>query len=46
MFEAQIYISGNCAKSVDRLSGLVARVPGYRPRSPSSIPSAIRFSKK
>jgi hypothetical protein len=32
--------------SVDRLCGLVNRVPGYRSRGPSSIPDAIRFSEK
>jgi hypothetical protein len=30
---------------VDRLCGLVVRVPGYISRSPGSIPGAIRFSK-
>jgi hypothetical protein len=29
-----------------RLCGLVVRVPGYRSRSPSSIPGATRFSEK
>jgi hypothetical protein len=31
---------------VDRLGGLVVRVPGYRSRGPGSIPCAIRFSEK
>jgi hypothetical protein len=31
---------------IDRLSGLVVRVPGYRYRSQGSIPSATRFSEK
>jgi hypothetical protein len=29
----------------DRLCGRVVRVPGYRPRGPSSIPGATKFSK-
>jgi hypothetical protein len=31
---------------VDRLCGLVVRVPGYRSRSPGSIPGATRFYEK
>jgi hypothetical protein len=31
---------------VDRLCGLLVRVPGYRSRGPGSIPSAIRLSEK
>jgi hypothetical protein len=31
---------------LDRLCGLVVRVPGYRSGSPGSIPGAIRFSEK
>jgi hypothetical protein len=33
-------------KKVDRLCGLVIRVPGYRSRGPGSIPNASRFSEK
>jgi hypothetical protein len=33
-------------KKVERLCGLVVRVPGYRSRGPSSIPGATRFSEK
>jgi hypothetical protein len=33
-------------KKVNRLCGLVVRVPGYRSRGPGLIPSAIRFSEK
>jgi hypothetical protein len=32
--------------SMDRLCGLVFRVPGYRSRGPGSIPGATRFSEK
>jgi hypothetical protein len=32
--------------NVDRLCGLVIRVPGYRSRGPGSIPGATRFSEK
>jgi hypothetical protein len=31
---------------VDRLCGLLVRVPGYRSRGPGSIPGATRFSEK
>jgi hypothetical protein len=31
---------------IDRLCGLMARVPGYRSRDPGSIPGATRFSEK
>jgi hypothetical protein len=31
---------------VDRLCGLVVRVPGYRSRGPGSIPGPTRFSEK
>jgi hypothetical protein len=34
------------ASDIDRLCGLVVRVPGYRSRGPISIPSATRFSEK
>jgi hypothetical protein len=30
-------------KLVDRLCGLVVRVPGYRSKGPGSIPGATRF---
>jgi hypothetical protein len=30
----------------DRLCGLVVRVPGYRQRSPGSIPGTTRFSEQ
>jgi hypothetical protein len=30
---------------LDRLCGLVAKVPGYRSRGPGSIPDATRFSE-
>jgi hypothetical protein len=30
----------------DLLCGLVVRVPGYRSKSPGSIPGAARFSEK
>jgi hypothetical protein len=33
-------------KKVDRLGGLVVRVPGYRPRGPGTIPGPTRFSEK
>jgi hypothetical protein len=33
-------------KKVDRLCGLVDRVPGFRSRCPGSIPGATRFSEK
>jgi hypothetical protein len=33
-------------KKVDRLCGLVVRVPGYRSRGPASIPGATRFSEE
>jgi hypothetical protein len=31
---------------MDRLCGLVVRVPGYRSRGPGSNPGAARFSEK
>jgi hypothetical protein len=34
------------SKKVDRLCGLVCRVPGYGSRDPGSIPGATRFSEK
>jgi hypothetical protein len=33
-------------RALDRLCGLVVRVPGYRSRGPGSIPGATRFSEK
>jgi hypothetical protein len=33
-------------KKVDRLCGLVLRVPGYRSRGPGSIPGVTTFSEK
>jgi hypothetical protein len=33
-------------KKVDRLCGVVARVPGYRFRGPGSIPGVTKFSEK
>jgi hypothetical protein len=42
-------ILSNCPVKVDfvdRLCGLVVRVPGYRSRCPGSIPCATRFSEK
>jgi hypothetical protein len=33
-------------KKVERLCGLVVRVPGYRSRGLGSIPGANRFSEK
>jgi hypothetical protein len=33
-------------KGVDRLCGLVVRVPGYRSTGPASIPGATIFSEK
>jgi hypothetical protein len=32
--------------TIDRLCGLVVRVPGYRSRGPGSIAGANRFSEK
>jgi hypothetical protein len=32
--------------ALDRLCGLVDRVPGYRSRGPCSIPGATRFSER
>jgi hypothetical protein len=31
---------------IDRLCGLVVRIPGYRFRGPGSIPGTTRFSEK
>jgi hypothetical protein len=41
-YELNLYVM----KEVDRLCGLVVRVPGYRSRGPGSIPGATRFSEK
>jgi hypothetical protein len=38
------YITLRCI--LDRLCGLVVRVPGYRSRGPCSIPGATRFYEK
>jgi hypothetical protein len=32
--------------TIDRLCGLVVRLPGYRSRVPASIPGATRFSEE
>jgi hypothetical protein len=32
--------------TIDRLCGLVVRVPGYKSRDPGSIPGTTRFSEK
>jgi hypothetical protein len=32
--------------TIDRLCGLVVRVPGYRSRGPGSIPGSTRFSRE
>jgi hypothetical protein len=39
-----VYVRQN--DMMDRLCGLVVRVPGYRSRGPGSIPDATRFSEK
>jgi hypothetical protein len=31
---------------IDRLCGLVVRVPGYRSRGPGSVPGTARFTEK
>jgi hypothetical protein len=31
---------------IDRLCGIVVRVPGYRSRDPGSIPGTTRFSER
>jgi hypothetical protein len=36
----------NLVSTIDRLCGLVVRVPGYRSRGPGSILGATRFSVK
>jgi hypothetical protein len=33
-------------KKVDRLCGLVVRVPGYKSRGPGLIPGSRRFNEK
>jgi hypothetical protein len=40
------YEMGRVCNTIDRLRGLVVRVPGYRSRGPGSILGATRFSKK
>jgi hypothetical protein len=42
-YELSLYVM---RKKIDRLCGLVVRVPGYRSRDPGSIPGATRFSEK
>jgi hypothetical protein len=42
-YELKLYVM---RKKVDRLCGLLVRVPGYRSRGPGSISGAIRFSEK
>jgi hypothetical protein len=42
-YELNLYVM---QKKVDRLCGLVVRVPGYRSRGPDSIPGATRFSEQ
>jgi hypothetical protein len=39
---SQIFVD----RPIDRLCGLVVRVPGYRSRGPGSIPGTTRFSEK
>jgi hypothetical protein len=41
-YELNLYM----LKKVDRLCGLVVRVPGYRSSGPGSIPGAAKFSEK
>jgi hypothetical protein len=41
-YELSLYVM---YKKVDRLCGLVVRVPGYRSRGPGSISGATRFSE-
>jgi hypothetical protein len=43
-YELNLYML--CKKKVDRLCGLLVRVPGYISRGPGSIPGATRFSEK
>jgi hypothetical protein len=40
-FNLDLYLS-----NMDRLCGLVVRVPGYRSRGPGLISGATRFSEK
>jgi hypothetical protein len=42
-YELNLYLT---LKKVDRLCGIMVRVPGYRLRDPASIPGATRFSEK
>jgi hypothetical protein len=42
-YELNLYVM---QKKVDRLCGLVARIPGYRSRGPGSIPGTTRCSEK
>jgi hypothetical protein len=43
---ADSYVGRNVTLTLDRLCGLVVRVPGYRSRDPGSIPGATRCSEK
>jgi hypothetical protein len=43
---SRIQLLENFISEVDRLCGLVVRVPGYRSRGPDSISGATRFSEK
>jgi hypothetical protein len=42
-YELYLYVM---QKKVDRLCGIVVRVPGYRSRGQGSISGATRFSEK
>jgi hypothetical protein len=44
----EVYLRGplSLVSTIDRLCGLVVRVPGYRSRDPASIPGTTRFSEK
>jgi hypothetical protein len=42
-YELNLYVM---YKKVDRLCGLVVRVPGYSSRGPDSIPGATGFTEK
>jgi hypothetical protein len=44
--ESDVNILQQSFPVVDRLCGLVVRVPGYRYRNPGSIQGATRFSEK
>jgi hypothetical protein len=42
----KMHVFGALIRMVDRLCGLVVRVPVYRFRGPGSIPGATKFSEK